>query len=168
MKNLNEIDYLIWYDSENEELYYERKNGDLKFICSECGVYEDNPFDTVYYYDYAQEPFYIEYMAGDDCEIVSLEDIFNLWDTRKEFEALYLRGYYAYDDNRETIEVDGERWAFVYDKLIELPIFYNYEDCGKTEVAPKFNEEEDIMYHTLLIELGDNEYLDRYAERINN
>lgn len=165
MKELKEIEYHIWYDYEDKELYYERDNGDLKFICSECGVYEENPFDTVYYYDYAQEPFYIEYVAGDDCEIVSLNDVYG-HDTRKEFEMLYLRGYFDFDNNRETIEVDEERWAFVFDHVINLPIFYNYEDCGETEIAPQFDKEEDIQYYTLLNELRNEEYLNRYNEKL--
>ena len=66
------------------------------------------------------------------------------------------------------IELDGEMWKYIIDYDTQLPLFRQISDGCLCKVDPKFDEEEDVMYYTLLTELGNHEYLDRYIEKMRN
>lgn len=96
-------------------------------------------------------------------------DIWNNAPTKEEAEEATerLRRYYNSIWYIE-IELDGEMWKYIIDYDTQLPLFRQISDGCLCKVDPKFDEEEDVMYYTLLTELGNHEYLDRYIEKMRN
>lgn len=64
----------------------------------------------------------------------------------------------------DSLEVDGEKYVVLEsDYNYELPSFVRSD--GEL-IEPKFNEEEDVLYWTLLVEAENDDWMDFYQKEI--
>ena len=170
-KELNEVQDYIWFDEEEKMIYYENENGDLvRYIEANWGHEESEVSNYHIFYEDGL-PFILDYNKSmDKPKLYDHTNIEELNDCELVYELNKADGCYDYGN-------EGEHFIILediqYDIVPMSDYLYFVEEQGNVEwIKPQFNQEEDTLYYTLLLEACSKEwsekFIDNYVAKMQN